>query len=151
MTQEDTCFSEDEKNNALSCFLNFNTLLDSFHAASWTPCSCHSVYSWDWSSNLRVLGLRWWGLSGQIIPYDGFWSRMSAWRTTTFVNFTHLIGFRTSELFRKIDEDFGGSIHRPIVVYSMSRMQRISSFYRVTHSSSTWLLFFCHHSFWTCR
>ena len=26
------------------------------------------------------------------------------------VNFTHRIGFRMSELFRKIDEDFGGSI-----------------------------------------
>ena len=27
-----------------------------------------------------------------------------------FVNFTHRIGFLMSELFRKIDEDFGGSI-----------------------------------------
>ena len=45
-----------------------------------------------------------------IIPSEGFWSRKSAWRTTAFVNFTHRIGFRMSELFRKIDEDFGGSI-----------------------------------------
>ena len=35
---------------------------------------------------------------------------MSALRTTAFVNFTHRTGFRMSELFRKIDEDFGGSI-----------------------------------------
>ena len=35
---------------------------------------------------------------------------MSACRTTDFVNFTHRIGFRMSELFRKIDEDFGGYI-----------------------------------------
>ena len=35
---------------------------------------------------------------------------MSAWRATAFVNFTRRIGFRKSELFRKIDEDFGGSI-----------------------------------------
>ena len=47
---------------------------------------------------------------GQIIPSDGFWSRMSAWRTTALVNFTHRIGVRMFELFRKIDEDFGGSI-----------------------------------------
>ena len=57
----------------------------------------------------ETLGLRWWGSRGQIIPSDGFWSRMSAWRITAFVNWTHRIGFRMPELFRKIDEDFGGS------------------------------------------
>ena len=36
-------FSEGEKNVALSCSFNFNTLLASFHAASRAPCSCHSV------------------------------------------------------------------------------------------------------------
>ena len=36
-------FSEGEKNVALSCFFNFNTLLASFHAASRAPRSCHSV------------------------------------------------------------------------------------------------------------
>ena len=35
---------------------------------------------------------------------------MFTWRATAFVNFTHKIGFRKSGLFRKIDEDFGGSI-----------------------------------------
>ena len=35
--------SEGEKNIALSCSFNFNTLLASFHAASRAPCSCHSV------------------------------------------------------------------------------------------------------------
>ena len=35
---------------------------------------------------------------------------MLAWRATAFVNFTHRIGFRMSEPFHKIDEDFGGSI-----------------------------------------
>ena len=38
-------FSEGEKNIALSCSFNFNTLLASFHAASGAPCSCHSVSS----------------------------------------------------------------------------------------------------------
>ena len=38
-------FSESEKNVALSCSLEFNTLLASFHAASRAPCSCHSVSS----------------------------------------------------------------------------------------------------------
>ena len=38
-------FSEGEKNVALSCSLNFNTLLASLHAASRAPSSCHSVFS----------------------------------------------------------------------------------------------------------
>ena len=29
------------------------------------PCSCHSVPSWDRSSNFGALGLRWWGSPGQ--------------------------------------------------------------------------------------
>ena len=103
-------FSEGEKNVALWCSFSFNTFLASFHAASRAPCSCHSVSSWDRSSKFGALGLRWWGSPGKIIPSEGFWSRMVAWRTTAFVNFTHRIGFRMSELFRKIDEDFGGSI-----------------------------------------
>ena len=51
------------------------------------------------------IGIRWWGSPGRIIPSDGFWSRMSARRTTAFVHRTHRIGFRMSELFRKIDEE----------------------------------------------
>ena len=43
-------------------------------------------------------------------------------------------------------------IRNPIVVYSMSkRLQRVSPFYDAAHASSTWLLHFCHHSFWTFR
>ena len=103
-------FSEGEKNVALSCSFNFNTLLASFHAASRAPCSCHSVSSWDRSSNFGVLGLRWWGSLGQIIPSDGFWSRMSAWRAIASVNFTRWIGFCMSELFREVDDNFGDAI-----------------------------------------
>ena len=91
------------------CSFNFRTLLASLHAASRAPCSCHSVSSWDRSSNFGALGLRWWGSSGQIIPSDGCWSRMLAWRNTALVR-THRIGFSMFELLRKIDEDFGGSI-----------------------------------------
>ena len=69
-------FSEGEKKVALSCSFNFNTLLASFHAASRAPCSCHSVSSWDRSSNFGSLGLRWWGSPGQIYPSDGFLSRI---------------------------------------------------------------------------
>ena len=88
----------------------FYTLLVSLHAASRAPCSCHSVSSWDRSSNFGALGLRWLGSPGHINPSEGFWSRMSAWRATAFLNFTHWIGFRMSEPFRKIDQDFGGTI-----------------------------------------
>ena len=96
----------------LLCFFsfNFNTLLANFHAASGAHRCCHSVSSWDRSSNVGELGLRWWGSPGQITPRDGFWSRISAWRDTALVNGTHRIGFSMFELFRKIDEDFGGSI-----------------------------------------
>ena len=92
------------------CFpFNFRTLLASFHAASRAHRSCHSVSSWDRSSNFGGLVLRWWGSPGQIIPSDGFWSRMLAWRTTALANRTHRIGFSMFELFLQIDEDFGGS------------------------------------------
>ena len=69
-----------------------------------------TLSSWDRYSNFGALGLRWWGSPEHISPSEEFWSRMSAWRATAFVNTTHRIGFRMSELFRKIDEDFGGSI-----------------------------------------
>ena len=49
-------------------------------------------------------------LLGKIILNDGFWSLLLAWRNTTLVSRTHRIGFDMSELFRKIDEDFGGSM-----------------------------------------
>ena len=103
-------FSESEKNAVLSFSFNFEIFLACLHATSRAHRSCHSVSSWDRSSNFGALGLRWRGSPGQIIPSDGFWSRMSACRTSAFVNFTHRIGFRMFELFRKIDEDFGGSI-----------------------------------------
>ena len=44
----------------------------SLHAASRAPCSCHSVSSWDRSSEFGGLGLRGWSSPGQIIPSDGF-------------------------------------------------------------------------------
>ena len=103
-------FSEGEKNVALFFSFNFITPLASFHAASRAPCSCHSVSSWDRSSNFGALGLRWWGSPGQIIPSEGFWSRILAWRAMAFVHFTRWIGFCMSELFRKIDDNFGGSL-----------------------------------------
>ena len=60
-------FSEGEKNVALSCPWNFNTMWTSFHAASRAPCSCHSVSSWERSSNFGALGLRSSGSPGQIL------------------------------------------------------------------------------------
>ena len=100
-------FSEGEKNAVLFFSCNFRMLLASLRAASRAHRSFLSVSSWDRSSNFGALGLRWWGITWQIIPSDGFWSRMSAWRTTAFVKLTHQIGFRVFELFRKIDEDVG--------------------------------------------
>ena len=96
-------FSGGEKNAVLCFSFNFWIFCASFHAASRAHRSCHSVSFWDRSSNFGALGSRWWGSPWQLIPSEGFWSRMS----TAFVNFTHWIGFRMSELFREIDEDFG--------------------------------------------
>ena len=52
-------FSEGEKNVALFFSFNFNTLLASFHAASRAPCSCHSVSSWDRSSEAAKMRFTW--------------------------------------------------------------------------------------------
>ena len=84
--------------------LIFRIFWPSLHAASRAHRSCQSVSFWDGSSNFGALELRWWGSPGQIIPSDGFWSRMLACRTTALVNRTHRIGFSMFELFRKIDE-----------------------------------------------
>ena len=70
-------FSEGETNAVLCFSFNFKLFLASLHAASRAHRSCRS-------SNFGVLGLRWWGSPGQIIPSDGFWSRVLAWRTTAF-------------------------------------------------------------------
>ena len=130
-------FSEGEKNVALFFSFNFNTFLDSFHAASRAPCSCHSVSSWDRSSNFGALGLRSWGSPGQIFPSEGFWSRILVWRAMAFLNFTRWIGFRMSVFFRRID--FSG-----VTSWNTQPSCRASG-----PLSSTWPLQFCHHSFWT--
>ena len=103
-------FSESERNVVLCFSFNFRIFLASLRAASRAHRSCHSVSSWDRSCNFGALGLRWWGSPGQIIPSDGLWSWMLAWRHKASVNRTYRIGFSMFELFRKIDEDFGGSI-----------------------------------------
>ena len=61
----------------------------------------HILERWGYADDVHL---------GKSYPSDGFWSRMSAWRTTTSVNWTHRIGFSMFELFRKIDKNFGGSI-----------------------------------------
>ena len=55
--------------------------LANLHAASRAPCSCHSVSSWDRSSNFGALGATLMSSLGQIIPSEG-WSRIFAWRAT---------------------------------------------------------------------
>ena len=86
--------------------LIFWIFLANLHAVSRAHRSCHSVSSWDRSSSFEALGLRWWGSPGKSFQAMDFWSRVFAWRTTALVIWTHRIGFRMLELFRKIDEDF---------------------------------------------
>ena len=56
-------FSEGEKKAVLCFSLNFRIFLASFHPASRAHRSCHSVSSWDRSSNFGALGLRWWSIT----------------------------------------------------------------------------------------
>ena len=104
-------FSEGAKYAVLSFSFNFSTPLASFHAASRACRSCLSVSLPETDPQiLEHWWSRYWRSPGQIIPSDGFWSWVFVWRTKTCVNRKHRIGFRMSELFRKIDEDVGGSI-----------------------------------------
>ena len=99
-------FSVGEKNAALCFPFNFRIFFASFHAASRAQCSFHSVSSWHRSLNFGALVLR---IAMAILLSDGFWSRSLALRSTVLVNRTHRIGFGMVELFRKIDDDLGGS------------------------------------------
>ena len=100
-------FSEGEENAVWSFSFNFMIFLANFHAASRAHRSCHSVSSWDRSSNFGATLMR---ITWANYSKRWFLSRMLAWRNTALVNWTHRIGFSMFELFRKIDEDFGGSI-----------------------------------------
>ena len=91
-------FSEGEKNAALSCSCNSRTLLASFHG----HLSLATLSSWDRSSNFGTH----WGYADEVHLGKSF-------RTKDFgleCLRARRIGFRMSELFRKIDENFGGSI-----------------------------------------
>ena len=64
-------FSEGEKNIALSCSSNFDTLLASFHAASRAPCSCHSVLKF-WSVGATLMRFTWANISERRILVSNF-------------------------------------------------------------------------------
>ena len=160
--QASTYFPKVRRIVALSSSFNFNTLLASL------PCSCHSVSSWDRSSNFGAIGLRWWSSPRQIYPSERYWFRFLVWRAIAFVNFVRLATTSAAPCLER---------HNPIVVYSMictqhvrvsthdgchalqrvapfdrdfrHGSQQVAMFYRASHTSSTWLLHFCHHSFWT--
>ena len=90
--------------------LGFRKFLASLHAASRAHRSCHSVSSWDRSSNFGAFGLRWWGSPGQIIPSDGF--GLECWRDATRLWWISHVGSVSDCLSSsaKIVADFGGSI-----------------------------------------
>ena len=90
-------FSEGEKNVALSCSFNFNTLLASFHAASRAACSCPLCLLLRPILNIsKRRGYAHEVLLGKYIRAKDF----------GLVNFTRWIGFCMSVHFRRID--FGG-------------------------------------------
>ena len=69
-------FSGDEKNVALSCSLNLNTFLASFHAASRAPCSCHSLFLKPilkfWSVGATLMRVTWANISERRIFVSNF-------------------------------------------------------------------------------
>ena len=104
-------FSEGEKNAALFFSLNFRTLLASlprcFTGTLLLPlCLFLRPILKFWSIGVTLMRFTWANVSERRILVSNF----SVTYNRAFVNFTHRIGFRMSELFRKIDEDFAGSI-----------------------------------------
>ena len=84
--------------------------------SSWDP---QTLERWGYADEVHL---------GKSFRAKDFRSRFFAWRATTFVNFTRWIGFCMSEHFRKIDDNFGGSISwrpNPIVVYPMTCTQQV--------------------------
>ena len=86
-------FSEGEKNVALSCSFNFNTLIASFHAASrylalatLSPPETDPQILDRWSCADEVH-------LGKYNPGEGFWSRILLWRALAFLNFTRWVWF----------------------------------------------------------
>ena len=113
------------------CFLfsfNFRVFGTRFHAASRAPCSCHSVSSWDRSSNFGALGLRWWA------------SHLG--KSFRAKDFGHLglVSARLSSSVKLMTTSAAPHLERrnPIVVYLTSkRSQQVSPFCHVAHASST--------------
>ena len=127
--------------------------------------SCHSVSSWDWSSILGTLRLRW-RSSAHIIPSNGLWSGMSAWRNTDSVKRTRWIGsiyLSSSAKSMKTSAFPCPEIRNPIVLNLMSGRQRVFSrailsylfgpfawlFINLTMRARAFLQI-CKHS-WSCR
>ena len=155
-------FSESEKNAALLFSFNFDILLASFHAASRAPCSCHSVSSWDRSSNCGALGLRWWGHLGKLVRAKDF--GLECMRDVQQLLWILHVGsvslcLNSSVKSTKTSAAPYPGIRNPIVVYLMGYpqqvrdarelcqgKQRVSPFYHAAHASSTKPLHFCHHS-----
>ena len=82
--------SAGEKKVAWSSSLSFRALLASLPASPRAHRSCLSVSSWDLSSKFGAWGLCSWGSAEQITPSGGsLLSRMFAWRSAAFENWTH--------------------------------------------------------------
>ena len=101
-------FSEGEKNAALF----FSRLIFGYFWPTSTLLRGHIALAILYLPQTDPQILEDWGYADEDLldPSEGFWSRMLAWRTTAFVSRTYRIGFCMFELFRNIDEDFGGSI-----------------------------------------
>ena len=105
-------FSEGEKNAAVFCSFNFRTLLaraPSCFAGTLLLPLCLLLRPilkfWSVGATLMMVHL---GISYRAKDFGlEFWYDV---QRPAPVNFTRWIGFCMSELFRKIDEDFGGSI-----------------------------------------
>ena len=118
------------------CFIFLLSFQDTsciLHSVSRACRSCLSVSSWDRSSNFGALELRWWGSPGQITPSDCFLVSNVCMTHDGFCEFYTRIGFSMFEFFRKIDEDFGGSI-------SWNEQPNCRVFFKYSHCNSVTIL-----------
>ena len=113
-------FSEGEKNVALSCSFNFNTLLASFHAASRAPCSCHCLLLRPilkiWSVGATLMRFTWAILSERRILVSNFGvTRNSPCEFHTLDWSRHVRALPENRLRRASCLE----IHNPIAVHQM--------------------------------
>ena len=155
MMQGGTYFPETRRMLLFHAPLVLTHFSASFYAASRAFCSCHSVSSWDRSSNFGALGLPWWVSLGQITRAKDFCLQYQCdLQELSSISHVGLFSACLSSSVRLRSTSAAPCPERrnPIVVFSMEctqqfpdltrdrshGRQRVAPFYHETHTS-VWL------------